>query len=146
METPPPSDNECYNASISDDRVRTARGSSDAQASALEKEIQEQEDEEVRRTNAYPGAKNTINSVHQRTWYLSMDRFASGFVATEGEEGKPTWKRRWENGTLSGFEPFFILGRDVERSVVTGRLADEVMADEGIKGYVGRKGWRAVVE
>ena len=117
-----------------------------AQALALEREIQEQEDEEVRRTNAYPGAINTIGSVYQRTWYLSMDRHASGFVATTDEEGRRIWRRRWENGRLRGFEPFFVLGRDIERSVVTGRLADEVMADEGVKGYISRKGWRAVVE
>lgn len=45
-----------------------------------------------------------------------------------------------------GFETFFVRGRDVERSVVTGRTADEVMADEGVEGFVGRKGWRAVLE
>lgn len=41
---------------------------------------------------------------------------------------------------------FLVLGRDVERSIVTGRTADEVMRDEGVEGYVGRKGWKAVVE
>ena len=45
-----------------------------------------------------------------------------------------------------GFEAFFVRGRDVERSVVTGRTADEVMVDEGVEGFVGRKGWRAVLE
>ena len=45
-----------------------------------------------------------------------------------------------------GFETFFVRGRDVERSVVTGRSADEVLADEGVQGYVARKGWTAVLE
>ncbi len=41
---------------------------------------------------------------------------------------------------------FVVLGRDVERSIVTGRTAEEVMRDEGVEEFVGRKGWRAVVE
>ena len=131
---------------MASDIVPDVHGPSDVQVLGPEKEILEQEDEEVRRTNAYPGATNTINSVHQRTWYLSMDRYASGFVVTKDERGKRTWTRRREGETLHGFEPFFVLGRDVERSIVTGRLADEVMKDEGVEGYVGRKGWRAVVE
>jgi hypothetical protein len=45
-----------------------------------------------------------------------------------------------------GFEPFFVRGREVERSVVTGRLAGEVLRDEGVEGFVGRRGWRAVLE
>ncbi len=47
---------------------------------------------------------------------------------------------------MTGFDPFYVLGREVERSVVTGRTADEVMTDEGVEGFVGRKGWRAVIE
>jgi len=34
----------------------------------------------------------------------------------------------------------------VERSVVTGRGAGEVCADEGVVGFVWRRGWRAVLE
>lgn len=41
---------------------------------------------------------------------------------------------------------FLVLGRDVERSIVTGRTAEEVMRDEGVEGFVGRKGWKGVVE
>ncbi|KAL2050680.1 hypothetical protein ABVK25_009066 [Lepraria finkii] len=117
---------------------------------AMEREIEEREDEEVRRTNAYPGATNSIGSVHQRRWYLSMDRYASGFRPRRREEGskgdRREWVRRWEEGKLLGFEPFFVMGREVERSVFTGRTADEVMADEGVSSFVGRKGWRPVTE
>ena len=55
-------------------------------------------------------------------------------------------RRRDEDGRLLGFEPFFVRGRDVERSVVTGRTGGEVLADEGVEGFVGKKGWRGVVE
>ena len=111
----------------------------------------EQEDEQVRLTNAYPGATNSIGSIHQRRWYLSMDRYASGFQPlprdNENRGGRREWVRRWEKGELLGFEPFYVIGRDVERSVVTGRKAEEVMADEGVEaGWVGRRGWRGVVE
>ena len=53
---------------------------------------------------------------------------------------------RDEEGRLGGFETFFVRGRDFERSVVTGRTGGEVLGDEGVEGFVGRKGWRAVVE
>ncbi|KAL9628996.1 MAG: hypothetical protein Q9204_005531 [Flavoplaca sp. TL-2023a] len=110
-------------------------------------EIEEQEDEQVRLTNAYPGATNSINSIHQRRWYLSMDRHASGFMPLTDSDGAREWVRRQdENGKLLGFEPFFVRGRDHERSVVTGRTADDVMEDEGVEGFTGRKGWRAMVE
>ena len=55
-------------------------------------------------------------------------------------------RRRDEEGRLGGFEPFFVRGRDVERSVVTGRTGGEVLGDEGVEGFVGRKGWRGVVQ
>ena len=44
----------------------------------------------------------------------------------------------------AGFESFLVRGRDVERSVVTGRLAREVESDEGVQGFVGRSGWVGV--
>lgn len=114
---------------------------------AFDRELQEIEDEEVRLTNAYPGASNTINSIHQRRWYLMLDRSSSGFVPKRDKESGSSWVRKEEEGKgLSGFKPFFVRGRDVERSVITGRTADEVMADEEVKGFVGRKGWRAVLE
>ncbi|OTB19100.1 hypothetical protein K445DRAFT_188985 [Daldinia sp. EC12] len=55
--------------------------------SAMEREIREFEDEQVRRTNAYADAENSIGSVHQRRWYLSLDREACGFVK-RGERKK----------------------------------------------------------
>lgn len=99
---------------------------------------EEDEDAVIRSNNAYTGATNTIGSVHQRHWFLSLDRKNSGFrKARSGpEEG------RW----IDGWDPFFVLGRDEERSVVTGRNADEVMADEGVKKFVGRKMWRPIIE
>lgn len=122
----------------------------DGSISALEREIAELEDEEVRLTNAYPGATNDIGSIHQRRWYLSMDRYASGFHPCQTEDGskggRRIWARRREGEKLLGFEPFFVMGREVERSVVTGRTADEVMVNEGIQGYIGRKGWKPVTE
>ena len=55
-------------------------------------------------------------------------------------------RRLDEDGRLGGFEPFFVRGREVERSVVTVRTGGEVLGDEGVEGFVGRKGWRGVVE
>ncbi|KAL8773660.1 MAG: hypothetical protein Q9209_001426 [Squamulea sp. 1 TL-2023] len=119
---------------------------SNANITAYNSEIEEQEDEEIRLTNAYPGATNSINSIHQRKWLLSMDRHASGFRPHVGEDGTRTWVRGEQNGRLLGFEPFFVEGRDHERSVVTGRTADEVMMDEGAEGFTGRKGWKAILK
>ncbi|KAL8725120.1 MAG: hypothetical protein Q9166_007562 [cf. Caloplaca sp. 2 TL-2023] len=118
----------------------------DAEATAYERAQEQQEDEQVRLTNAYPGATNSINSIHQRKWYLSMDRYVSGFKPYGREDGTREWIRRTENRRLLGFEPFFVRGRDYERSVVTGRTADEVMLDEGVEVFAGRKGWKAVLE
>jgi len=79
-----------------------------------------------------------------------MDRYASGFRPVRREynskTGRREWARRIQEGKMMGFDPFYVLGREVERSVVTGRTADEVMSDEGVEGFVGRKGWRAVIE
>ncbi|KAF9875676.1 DnaJ domain-containing protein [Colletotrichum karsti] len=44
----------------------------------VERELRELEDETVRMTNAYKGAENSVGSVHQRRWYMSLDREASG--------------------------------------------------------------------
>ncbi|EEU48090.1 uncharacterized protein NECHADRAFT_75306 [Fusarium vanettenii 77-13-4] len=44
--------------------------------SAMEREIRELEDEQVRLTNAYPGASNTIGSVHQRRCVVTGQRGA----------------------------------------------------------------------
>ncbi|MCJ1367820.1 succinate semialdehyde dehydrogenase NADP+ linked [Acarospora aff. strigata] len=113
----------------------------------------EDEDQRIHRTNAYPGATNTINSIHQRSWHLSLDKPSCGFVRRNAEPnarnggGKKIWVRERDHDDMrGGFETFFVRGRDVERSVVTGRSADEVLADEGVQGYVARKGWTAVLE
>lgn len=100
---------------------------------------QEDEDATIRSNNAYTGATNTIGSIHQRHWFLSLDRKNSGFKKARSgvDEG------RWIGG---GWDPFVVLGRDVERSVVTGRNADEVMADEGVDQFMGRKMWRPITE
>jgi hypothetical protein len=93
------------------------------------------EDEDtIRENNAYPGAINSIGSVHQRHWFLTLDRRQSGFKKAKNGE----WIGSWE--------PFFVRGRDHERSVVTRRNADEVMEDEGVEKFVGRKMWRPILE
>lgn len=98
----------------------------------------EDEDAAIRANNAYPGAANTIGSIHQRHWFLTLDRRNSGFHKAQSGPDRGRWVGSWE--------PFFVCGRDVERSVVTGRLADDVMADEGVEEFVGRKLWRPVME
>jgi hypothetical protein len=91
---------------------------------------------ETRLNNAYPGAHNTVGSIHQRHWFIMLDPRSCGFVRTgTGATG------RWVRDGEKGFEVFHVRGRGVERSVVTGRLAAEVESDEGVEGYVGRKGW-----
>ncbi|KAI9810176.1 MAG: hypothetical protein M1827_006622 [Pycnora praestabilis] len=171
-ETPPPSSAESghdtRNQNYDQDIVPSTPGppSGPDGASTIAAEVAEQEDEEVRLTNAYPGATNTIGSIHQRRWYLSLDRANSGFDRTRDKHGKVRWVRKAvtdsysaDNGTnergvekdgaedeLLGFEPFFVRGRDHEVSVITGRSADNVMADEGVEGFVGRKGWKPVLE
>ncbi|KAF2103027.1 hypothetical protein NA57DRAFT_33631 [Rhizodiscina lignyota] len=91
----------------------------------------------IRASNAYTGATNSIGSIHQRHWYLSLDRRNSGFVSSHG-----TWDR---NGG-KGFETFYVQGAEVERSIVTGRTSAEIMSDEGVEGFVARKRWRPVME
>lgn len=116
----------------------------------------------IQTTNAYPGALNTINSIHQRKWYLSLDRRRSGFVQIptpkgvmhhaktywimggEGSKEEVRGGREGQHGEKKGFEKFHVLGRDVERSVVTGRLASDILRDEGVEGYVPRGRWRGV--
>ncbi|KAF2856721.1 hypothetical protein T440DRAFT_437682 [Plenodomus tracheiphilus IPT5] len=100
-----------------------------------------EEDAQTRATNAYPGATNDIGSIHQRHWFLQLDRQNSGFELDKTGGGKGVWVRKGESG---GFEPFLVRGRDVERSVVTGRLARDVESDEGVEGFVGRGGWVGV--
>lgn len=159
--------------------------------SPTERELRELEDDEVRRTNAYPGATNSIGSMYQRRWYLSLDREASGFMKRrKGRGGRFVWesssnpnddlqplvskaegcRRRGagrvlqkeseadkdEEGLDQGEHegaivsrlryPFCVRGVEHERSVVTGRLGSEVLRDENVVGYVGRKGWQAILK
>ena len=120
------------------------------------------EESQTHLTNAYPGALNTIHSIHQRKWLLSLDRLACGFRPTDQTSfGRKVWERpplvggeqpihqgfdslskqRW-----GGFEPFHVLGRGVETSILTGRLAGEVARDEGLVGYKPRGGWRGITD
>lgn len=101
----------------------------------------DEEDARMRGDNAYPGATNSIGSVHQRRWYLSLDKRNSGFVKAGGDG---IWRRG--DGDVGGFEAFFVRGPEVERSLVTGRLSEKVMKDEGVEGFVARKMWRPVLE
>lgn len=121
--------------------------------SEMEKELRELEDAEVRRTNAYPGAVNSIGSVHQRKWFLSLDREECGFFRTK-KDGRVWWERQEvavgdgqdsDHGQSRLQWPFYVRGPDHERSIVTGRLGSEVLKDEGVVGYVGRKGWRPIL-
>lgn len=99
-----------------------------------------EEDARTRSQNAYPGSTNSIGSIHQRRWFVLLDRQSSGFESTNGK-----WTRRvMSNGELGGFDRFVVRGRDHERSVVTGRLARDVENDEGCEGYIGRGGWKSI--
>ncbi|KAF2192239.1 hypothetical protein K469DRAFT_694371 [Zopfia rhizophila CBS 207.26] len=98
-------------------------------------------DMQTRLQNAYPGATNSIGSIHQRRWYMTLDRHSSGFVQVKSSPDKGLWVRNEEGEGRGGFEPFYIRGRNFERSVVTGRLAADVERDEGVEGFVGRGGW-----
>jgi len=100
------------------------------------------QDAEIRITNAHPGAQNTIGAVHQRQWFLTLDKASSGFV--RGEKGM--WIRKAVGNSVGGFETFFVLGPEVERSIVTGRLSEEVLQDEGVERFSGRGEWRAILE
>ncbi|EZG08810.1 hypothetical protein H106_02003 [Trichophyton rubrum CBS 735.88] len=135
----------------SDSEEHEERPSSDQPSSNISPSHSDQEDETIRQTNAYRGATNSISSIHQRTWYLTLDRVNSGFDRrvdstqalhrTKKEETSPG------NGASSlGFEPFFVRGPDFERSVLTGRLGSDVLNDEAVVGFRGRKGWRPILE
>ncbi|KAI1431829.1 DNA polymerase ligase-domain-containing protein [Xylaria sp. CBS 124048] len=141
----------------------------DKDTSNTEREIRELEDEIMRRTNAYTGANNSIDSVHQRRWFLSLDRESCGFVKRR-KEGQVVWEaahahtpatsrprkandRKGEKGEVEDETgpprftyPFYVRGVEEERSVVTGRLGSEIMRDEGVVGYVARKGWQAILK
>lgn len=96
----------------------------------------------IRMTNAYPGATNSIGSVHQRHWFVLLDKTNSGLTKakTGPNEGK------WKSGPGKCFKPFYIQGAEVERSIVTGRTSDEVLRDEGVEGFIARKRWRPIMD
>ncbi|WPH04895.1 Hypothetical protein R9X50_00779200 [Acrodontium crateriforme] len=96
------------------------------------------EDAAVRSNNAYTGASNSIGSVHQRHWFLSLDRRRSGFRKERTGPDRGQW--------VGGWDPIFVRGIDFERSLITGRMADDVMADEGVEKFIGRKMWRPILE
>ena len=124
--TPATSDDE---ASIADTLVHEEAADQDLDTDT-------EEDDQTRDTNAYPGSTNDIGSVHQRRWFLQLDRQNSGFRLDASGRGRATWS--------GGFNPLFVRGRDHERSIVTGRLAREVESDEGLEGFVGRGGWTGI--
>ncbi|KAK5170976.1 uncharacterized protein LTR77_004120 [Saxophila tyrrhenica] len=134
---PKPSDSTGSEASDSELALSVTTPFTEDAAAALasEEESNEDEDSTIRANNAYSGAINTIGSVHQRNWFLTLDRRNSGFR-----------KDRKSNRWVGDWEAFFVRGREYERSVVTGRTADEVMEDEGVEKFVGRKMWRPIME
>ncbi|KAG6030055.1 hypothetical protein E4U41_000215 [Claviceps citrina] len=163
--------------SSTDDSSPDAQQVQEASSTQRQPQSQDQDlqDAQVVRTNAYPGATNSIGSIHQRRWYLSLDRTASGFVPRR-VNGKVTWisadadpvadadadavtgkagvsKQEQEQEQEQGNRvqtqrlsfPFYVRGVPHERSVVTGRQADDIMHDEGVEGFVQRKGWKPVL-
>lgn len=119
----------------------------------VEEEIpaSDDEDEKIRLNNAYTGATNSIGSIHQRKWYLSLDRNLCGFTRTDSRSRSGTRKHLWirkqsPDASLGGFDKFHVLGRESERSVVTGRLAKDILKDEGVAEFVPRGLWRPVTE
>jgi hypothetical protein len=55
-------------------------------------------------------------------------------------------KGRWVRKVRQGFEPFFVLGTEVEQIVVTRRLPQEVESDEAVEEFVGRVNWEPVLK
>ncbi|RBA12263.1 hypothetical protein FPRO05_03713 [Fusarium proliferatum] len=152
-ETQPETSGEDSEGDASEDvPSNTDAGTNTDDLSAMEREIRELEDEEVRRTNAYPGASNTIGSVHQRRWYLSLDRPACGFVeervknrsVRKLEDRTETKNKQSDNERLS--YPFYVRGPDHERSVLTGRLGADILRDEGVDKFIQRQGWKPVLK
>lgn len=126
--------------SDSDDAPATPTATVDQDEAEDDLDTDTDEDTQTCAQNAYPGSTNNIGSIHQRRWFVLLDRQSSGFECSGGK-----WTRRLlHHGELGGFEPFIVRGRDYERSVVTGRLARDVEGDEGCEGYIGRGGWKSI--
>ncbi|KAH9829000.1 DNA polymerase Ligase (LigD) [Teratosphaeria destructans] len=134
--TPVSSDTESDPGEVEDTQDTASVYSADVDAAVASEG--EDEDAAIRSNNAYSGASNTIGSVHQRHWFLTLDRKHSGFRRLRSGPDEGRWSGPWE--------AFFVRGRDSERSVVTGRSADQVMEDEGVEEFVGRKMWRPILE
>ncbi|KAA8649016.1 hypothetical protein EYZ11_000808 [Aspergillus tanneri] len=110
-------------------------------------------DHRIRTDNAYPGSTNSIGSIHQRRWFLTLDRDNSGFTHEPGPGPAGKWWVRKQDpdpdprtGRCLGFDPFYVHGPERERSIVTGRLGCDVLRDEGVEGFVARRGWRPVLD
>jgi hypothetical protein len=137
---------------ISDGELRDQSADADADTIADHSESEIAIDHQIRVNNAYPGATNTIGSIHQRRWFATLDRVNCGFVPENAKAKAGSGKKRWvrkrdvRTGQELGFGPFYVRGPDVERSVVTGRLGKDVLEDEGVTDFVPRRGWRAVLE
>ncbi|KAF8428303.1 DNA polymerase ligase-domain-containing protein [Tirmania nivea] len=90
-------------------------------------ELKSPEMQSYRMKNAYPHSSNMVKSFPQRTWFL-----------TRKDESE---------------DSFVVWGKDVERSVVTGRKAMEVQVDleekdgvAGMKSYQGRQRWEGIYD
>ncbi|RFU76754.1 abc1 domain-containing [Trichoderma arundinaceum] len=108
----------------------------------------EEEDAQVRLTNAYHGASNTIGSIYQRRWYLSLDRRACGFTQKK-RSGRSVWEPPPStpgSGPCRFSFPFYVRGPQFEQSVVTGRRGEDILRDEGVTTFVPRKGWTPVMK
>lgn len=107
-------------------------------------------DLQIQRNNAYTGSYNTIGSIHQRRWWLSLDRGNSGFEPKRGLDSfnptRKTWVRKRSDAESLGFDPFYVRGPDHERSVVTGRRASDVLSDEDVHDFHPRKRWMPVLK
>lgn len=75
-----------------------------------------------------------------------LDRPGSGFVPRKDSEGK-RWVRGVDKrtGMLKGFDPFYVRGPELERSILTGRLGSDVLRDEGVETFTPRRGWNPVL-
>ncbi|KAL7969246.1 DNA polymerase ligase domain-containing protein [Trichoderma sp. SZMC 28014] len=160
-------DDECKREQSTQDESHTRTGTDDTSSlNEARRKQQQEEDAQVRLNNAYVGASNTIGSVYQRRWYLSLDRRACGFTEKR-RHGRTVWEeflppesspdtvaKDPSDGSEADSEesshrlsfPFYVRGPHFEQSVVTGRLGEDVLRDEGVTTFVPRKGWTPVMK